>query len=88
MNNSRASTDGQSHNILKLTNQICFGVQPDANTLVELNQATPVYGNLKVELIMLHCVAPQLIHLYEIDYVRFWDPSLVLVRLCFDKMIK
>ena len=66
----------------------CFGVQPDANTLVELNQATPVYGNVKVELIMLHCVAPQLIHLYEIDYVRFWDPSLVLVRLCFDKMIK
>ena len=43
----------------------------------ELNQASPVYGNLKVELIMLHCVAPQLIHLYNID----WDPSLVLVWL-------
>ena len=43
----------------------------------ELNQASPVYGNLKVELIMLHYVAPQLIHLYEID----WDPSLVLVWL-------
>ena len=41
----------------------------------ELNQASPVYGNLKVELIMLHYVAPQRFHLYEID----WDPSLVLV---------
>ena len=42
------------------------------NTLVELNQATPVYVWARTN----YGIAPQLIHLYEIDYVRLWDPSL------------
>ena len=50
----------------------CFGVQPDANTLVELNQATPVYVWARTN----YGLGPQLIHLYEIDYVRLWDLSL------------
>ena len=66
----------------------CFGVQPEANTLVELNQVTPVYGNFKGGTEN----APQLIHLHEIDYVRFWDPrkvtKLLLPDCVLTKIIK